>query len=390
MSQKSCVILVWLVSAIAILPAVFQWPVPEAATPTTLAFISKFRYVLALGICYLIYRAERKRVPQLQALILAYVVLMLTLVVNNVHYNYVDIGRPYFPTETNLQWQTSMQQYIMRLAPEVIPHSYRFLPNSIVRWMELTGIDFELARDIYRLIFGLLLFYALYKFARLYTNYVGGIFAMFLAAAVFPVSFEHYAGQLTDPLSHLSFLLAFIFLEIGAFPALLATLVIGSLAKETVLALAGYYVLFCRGEQNYRLKSAVLCIASVVSYFGIRMLVVKGQLNYTQISGVSLSHVQDNLNLPNGLTSFATVVCAFLPFLYWGWKRPARSPKVMALFLLPVLFISSLFFSWLQEARNFMPLVFVLSVIAAQYLIETIEAKPLSRNFGPKAAAKGR
>jgi hypothetical protein len=100
--------------------------------------------------------------------------------------------------------------------------------------MELGGVSFDVARDVYRYVFGVLLFYAVYRYARLYTNYLGGILAMLLAGVVYPVSFEHYAGQLTDPLSHLSFLLAFIFLHTGAFAAFLTTLLIGALAKSLV------------------------------------------------------------------------------------------------------------------------------------------------------------
>jgi hypothetical protein len=49
----------------------------------------------------------------------------------------------------------------------------------------------------------------------------------------------------------------------------------------------------------------------------------------------------------------------------------------LALFLFPVLFLSGLFFSFLVEMRNFMPLVFVLAVIAARYLTEAgIAAAP--------------
>jgi hypothetical protein len=241
-----------------------------------------------------------------------------------------------------------------------------------VRWIELGGINFAAARDIYRLVFMLLLFYALYRYARLYTSYLGAILSMVLVAAVYPVSFEHYAGQLTDPLSHLSFLLAFIFLETGAFAAFLTTLLIGSMAKETVLALAGYYVLFCRGSRDFRLKAAVVCVATVIAYFGVRLPVQKGQMTYQQISGVSLDHVPSNWADtgvdPNGRTLFLVTAGAFLPFVLLGWKDTPRSLRSMTLFLLPILFTSSLFFSWLHEARNYMPVVFVLAVVAARYL----------------------
>ena len=370
-SRKWLLILVWPLTAIAVLPLVFQWHVPPPRNITPL-FIISLRYLLALGVCYWIYRVERKRLLRSQAMVVAYLVFALTTITNIVHHYFVDLNAifPRTSNMSNLQWQVLIQQIVMQLRPD--PYSYRFLPNCIVRWIELAGINFAAARDIYRLVFVLLLFYVMYRYARLYTNYIGGIVAMVMVAAVYPVSFEHYAGQLTDPLSHLSFLLAFISLETGAFAAFLTTLFIGSMAKETVLALAGYYVLFCRGNRNYGLKAAVLCVAVPLAYFGVRLPVQKGHMEYQQISGVSLDHVPsnwaDNGIDPNGQTLFGITAGAFLPFLLLGWKDTPRSLRSMALFLLPVLFTSSLFFSWLHEARNYMPVVFVLAVVAARYL----------------------
>ena len=186
----------------------------------------------------------------------------------------------------------------MNLSPEVLPHSYRFLPNSIVRWMQISGMSFETARDVYRLIAGLLLFYVLYRYARLFTDYTGAVIAMLLVAVIYPVSFEYSAGQLTDPLSHLSFLLALIFLETGEFGFLLTTLLIGSLAKETILAMAAYYVLFSRHDKQYMLKAAVLCVASVAAYIGVRLFVLGAlsQHGYREVSNVSPAHFWQNCN----------------------------------------------------------------------------------------------
>ena len=136
------------------------------------------------------------------------------------------------------------------LRPEVLPHSYRFLPNSLVRLFEQVTGDFSTARHTYRNLFGVLLFYALYRFSRLFLLHAGALFSLALWAMVSPVSYRYYLGQLTDPLSHLSFILAFIFIETEQFVYLLLTLTIGCLAKETVLVMAGYYALFGTGGRN--------------------------------------------------------------------------------------------------------------------------------------------
>jgi hypothetical protein len=199
---------------------------------------------------------------------------------------------------------------------------------------------------------------------------------MLFVAAIYPVSFEHYAGQLTDPLSHMSFVLAFIFLETEEFALLLTTLLIGSLAKETVLAIAGYYLLFHWKERNYLLKAAVLCVAGVAVYFGVRVFVLHGTMHYNQASGVTLDHVWENWQNGEWQAPVLLTGCALLPFLALGWKETAVSLKRQTLFLLPVLFISGLFFSWLREGRNFMPLVFVLAVVAGGYISRQLTGTP--------------
>ncbi|HEY5177786.1 MAG TPA: hypothetical protein VII95_19715 [Terriglobales bacterium] len=359
-------ILVWALAIIAVLPAICRW----TATPKSDGkLIQYFGYVVAAAICGYIYRRESRRLSRSRGILLVFVVFLLTCIVNNIHSVNVDHGVPYLPRYvSNVLWQGLVNDLVIQLSPAALPHSYRFLPNSIVRWFQMGGLAYEPARDLYRLIFGILLFYAIYKYARLYTHYLGAIIAMLFVAVIYPVSFEYYAGQLTDPLSHLSFVLAFIFLETEEFALLLTTLVVGSLAKETVLAMSGYYVLFCWKEKNYLLKAITLCVASVGIYLGVRMLVLQGNLHYGQISGTPPNMVSLNWHDSRWPEGLLLTVGAFVPFLVLGWRDTPRSLKRLALFLFPVLFTSGLFFSFLVEMRNFMPLVFVLAVIAARYL----------------------
>ena len=359
--------LAWGLTALAVLPAVFHWGAPSPfAYPDRYLEIA-FAYLVASVLCYSIYRAESPRLTQSQAIILVFFILLLTSVINNLHSFNVDHATNYF-AEPNLAWQTDLQNSVIRLDPRSLPHSYRFLPNSIVRWLELGHIDYDSARDFYRLIFGLLLFYVIYKYARLYCNYAGAIIAMLLVTAIYPISFEYYAGQLADPLSHLSFVLAFIFLETGEFALLLTTLVIGSLAKETVLAMAVYYLLFCRKERNYPLKAAGLCFAIVAIYFGVRLFVLHGTMSYAQASGVPLEHIWENWQRYDWPVPSLLTAGALLPLLVLGWKQTALSLKRQIIFLFPVLVITNLVFSWLSETRNYMPLVFVMAVAAGGYL----------------------
>ena len=361
----------WGLTAVALLPAVLHWAAPVPDNGSRRELLIGLAYLAVLVVCYWIYRVELRRLTRSRAFLLVFVVFLLTSITNNLHGYIVDRGTNIFPGKTNQVWQVQLHNSVIQLDPGSLPHSYRFLPNSIVRWMEIAGIDFESARDFYRMICSLLLFYAVYKYARLFSNYTGAMIAMLLVAAIYPIGFEHYAGQLTDPLSHLSFVLAFIFLETEEFGLLLSTLLIGSLAKETVLALAGYYVLFGRKERNYVWKAVVLCGASAAVYLGVRLWVLRGAMHYEQASGTSPDHFFNNWQYGQWHGAFLLTGGALLPFLVVGWKETAVSLKRLALFLLPVLFVSSLLFSYLREARNYMPLVFVLAVSAGGYLSRT-------------------
>jgi hypothetical protein len=338
-------------------------------------------YLAAVSICYSIFRIESRRLSRRQAICLALLVFSLTSVVNHIHSVTVDQGHNKFfsPELLNTDWQIEIQNFVIGLSPKAIPHSYRFLPNGIVRWMELCGTGYEPARDAYRLICVLLLFYAISRYAGLYTAYAGRMITLLLVAVAYPISFENYNGQLADPLSHLSFVLAFLFLANEEFWPLLTVLLIGSLAKETVLVMTLYYVLFHRKEKNYIGKAALLCAGTVIAYFGVRLAILKGTMNYVQVSATPLGHIRVNAGFLPWIPAFLLTVGVFLPFLAIGWDRTPAVLKRLALFLLPSLFLSSLVFGWLYETRNFMPLVSVLAVIAARTLSDGPALEGLSR-----------
>ena len=366
MSSKNLLIIIWVLAAIALLPLIFQWPVPPPLTGFAQQFVVGLRFPLAFAICYWIYRIERKTLERHQAATVAYFAFLLTAVINNLHGVMVDRGVNFFPNLTNADLQYTLHHAVMILSPTVIPHAYRFLPNCIVRWMELAGINFFAARDIYRMVFGILIFYATYRFARLYINYFGALVSMVLVAAVYPVSFEFYAGQLTDPMSHLSFLLAFIFLSTGAFAPLLTTLLLGTLAKESVIAMAGYYVLFRRKDRNYWWKSAALCLGSLAVCLGIRLAILHVDVKFTNISGLPPNFVLVNLRDSRWPTVTGMTLGAYLPFLLFGWRKIPRELRLLAAFVAAALFLSNLFLSWMHEIRNLMPGVFVLAVVAVR------------------------
>lgn len=306
--------------------------------------------------------------------------LIFTLLTTYLHRWLVDSGT--YAGWLNLDWQLFVQKAVMKLDPAVLPHSYRFLPNSYVRLLESITGSYEIARDSYRNLFDFLLFFAIYRFARLYLAHGGGLLTLVLFAAVFPVSFQHYAGQLTDPMSHLSFVLAFIFIETGQFVYLLLTVLIGALAKETVLAMAGYYGLLHWRNRRYWPKAAALLGIAFTFYFGVRIAVLHGTPNYSQISGVSLGHVTENLRQRAWHLPLLFTVGTYLPFVVLAFRTTSAQLQILAGYLAVVLFVSSALFSWLIEVRNFMPLVVVLALITAQYLCQQTSRADCDRVSG--------
>ena len=369
LSKRKWLILgaVWAVTAVIVWPVIFHWTAADPSRRAT-EVAAALAAVAAAVLCWLIYRTELKRSDRSKSIGVVVLVLVVTVTAFYIHKTLIDYGS-HFHDLTNAAWQESLQNQVVRLSPTVLPHSYRFLPNAVVFWMQILRVQFTTASDIYRILAGILLFYAIYRYARLYTSHLGGLIAVVLSGLIYPVSFVGYAGQLTDPLSHLSFVLAFIFLETDDFLFFLTALLIGSLAKETVLGMLGFYVLFKRKDEHYLLKSAVVCASCLGAYFGVRMLVLHGNMQYQEVSGVGHHHIFVNLGTPVWPYHFASTVGAYIPFLILGWKDTPASLKKMVFYLLPLLFISSAFFSWLNEARNFMPLVFVLAVITGRYLI---------------------
>jgi hypothetical protein len=354
--------LVLIALAIALIPVLLHLP-PPAARGAGITFVY-LPALLAAAACYQFDRTFSKK-EKAEAL---FICLAFAFLSNYLHLWLVDLG-PGLPAST-LDWQINLHKSVIDLRPEVLPHSYRFLPNSLVRLFEQVTGDFSVARDSYRNLFGVLLFYALYRFARLFLLHGGALFSLALWTVVSPVSFRYYLGQLTDPMSHLSFILAFIFIETEQFVYLVLTLMIGCLAKETVLAMIGYYALFRWREKSHLLKLTILIIASLAVYLAARAWVLHGVPDYAQISGVALDHLTRNwADYSWWVLAFLYTVGIFVPFVIAGWRKSPWKLRSLALYFFPVLLISSLFFSWLWETRNFMPLVAVLTVSTVYHLM---------------------
>lgn len=355
---------VLVLTALCFLAVLLRWPAKAVPAPAFIHYLLLYAVPVAAAVACYRFALQGSARERLQTILVAGV---LSMVANSLHYSMVDLGA--YSHVPNLAWQQDMQTRVLALDPSITGHSYRFLPNAFVRLLEMLTGDFSVSRDAYRNLFVLLQLVALYRFARLYTTHLGGIATLLLWWLAYPASIRLYAGQLTDPMSHLSILLALIFLERGLFGYFLLTVVIGSFAKESIFVLMGYYVLFKWSDRHYLWKVAALALTGVGLSAGVRLWVTKASLGYSTMSGVSPDHIARNWLHPAWPVQFFFTVGIFVPFVVLAWRSTPRTLTHLSLYLLPVLFASSLMFSWLHESRNYMPLVAVLAVITANYLV---------------------
>jgi hypothetical protein len=368
--------LVLFATLLSLLPLLLGLPAPVRARDPLLLYAALYGpAIAAVCLCYFLDRkADRKQ--RLDTLLLC---VVFALLINFLHLWLVDNAS--YVTGPNLALQKQLHESVVALSPEALPHSYRFLPNSFIRLLELVTGDFATARDSYRNLFGVLLLYALYRFARLFLRHGGALFCLAIWTAIAPVSFRYYAGQPTDPLSHLSFILSFIFLETEQFVYLLLTVLLGMLAKETIAAMSGYYLFLSWRDNRSRLRAAILLASVILVVAGVRVLVLHGAAGYREVSGVDPGHLSTNWNnYLQWARPLLFTVGIFVPFVLLGWRFIPWRLRSLALFLGPVLFLSSLFFSWLREARNFMPLAAVLIVMTVYYLLPQERAPAHSRS----------
>jgi hypothetical protein len=326
--------------------------------------------ILTIFICYSI----KIGVSFNQKMGLFVLLIGLAFLLKDLHYTTVDITDNIFKTISNHQWQVEVHDKILKLSPDVIPHSYRFLPNSITRIFEALTGDFSYARALYRYTFMFLLLFSIYFYARLYCNHEKSLLVILLYSMVYPISIRYYAGQLTDPLSHFLFVCSFIFIQLDLFRFFSLTLLYGILTKETILIMPIYYVLLKINDKRSVVKGALLFIIGLLIVFFIRIMIGHHSttlLTYKNISGVDLSHIKENLfeNRSIWMSQVIYTIGILMPFYVLSWKTTRKELRKLVLFLLPMLFISNIMFSWLYEVRNLIPVFIPMAIIAADYLV---------------------
>ncbi|HLP07363.1 MAG TPA: hypothetical protein VK178_04295 [Opitutaceae bacterium] len=278
---------------------------------------------------------------------------------------------------SNTEWQYAMHCRILALDPAHIPHCYRFLPDCIVGWYQWLCGSFEIARSAYRLQCNALFFVFAYRLARSHMKALPAAGVVLLVAALYPIGILRYAGQFVDPLSHLSFAACFYFLAVGHEAGFGTSLVLGLFAKESVIVMA-----VCRcfygSDRRAAIRSALVHLAvGVAILVSIRLWVTCGSTAYASISKVSPEHFITNLRLWQFWAPFYLATIGFLlPGTILGWKRVSAAFRATTVVVGISLIISSLCFSWLQEARNLAPLVLAMAVFNLKYASHRLQLEP--------------
>ncbi len=299
--------------------------------------------------------------------------LGLTLLCEVVHYWVTDLGHS-FPPEMvadNTVWQKNVHEAVLRLRTDHIPHSYRFLPNALlaeVRW--LAGGDFEFGRLAFRLIANAVLFAMFYRLGRIYLQTgLAAVAVVVTMALIYPISVLRYAGQPTDPISHLSFVLCFYCLARRHEPGFGPSLVVGVFAKESVAVMALCRAFYGPTRLRAWVAAALYGAAALIAIIAIRLVVNSGTFAYERVSGVGSEHVLNNLRMyREWIPMFLVTFGLLAPGAILGWKYMDRPFRATTIVITLSVILSSLVFSWLVEVRNNVPAFLPLAIATMKYL----------------------
>ena len=273
-----------------------------------------------------------------------------------------------------MQWQRKLYVGLFNHTFEA-PHNYRPLPYGFARLVERLTHSWLFAILSYRWFFTFWFLWASYRLARTFLDPMRALWSLAPLVLFYPLSILYYWGQLTDPLSHTLFVLAFIYLLEDRLLALAAALTLGVLAKETAVIVAPAY-LACYWRRGWRtwFVTAGLGSACLAAFLAARVPLGWG-LGYGNFNGTTGLMIGTNLGFGEPIANLTVplwmnylhpllFIGAFVPVLIERW--PSIDPRLRAtcLTVTPLLLLSNVCFGWLYESRNYMPLVPLLATMA--------------------------
>jgi hypothetical protein len=352
--------------------------------PPIAALLTKGSVLLALALVVTL-RAWGDRSAERRSGLLNALFVLLAVVLTAYHWYAVDCGYEevkeggklvrYY----NVNWQRALYAVLNHRVEshgEVwIPQVFRPLPYGFTRSLELWTGDWAFACLAYRTFFTYWFIWGFYRFVRLIHPPKRALVGLAIYAALYPLSMKYYMGQLTDPMSHAFFVLALLFLMADRWLLLAAAIGLGVLAKETAVVLVpAYLACWWQGSRLVLLKTTALGVAALAAFFAARL---PFELSATSraINGSEIMVLQ-NLGLGKADFGAAPVyqnylhpvlfIGLFLPLVVRNWRRTDHRLRMLVLTLTPLIFLTSLAFSWLHESRNYMPLLPLLVTMAAE------------------------
>jgi hypothetical protein len=293
------------------------------------------------------------------------------------HHRIVDLGQ-YDPAfANNLAWQLNLQKAVLQLdAGGATPHSYRFLPNCIVAFLQWLSGSFEVARITYRLLANGLFFAMVYRYARIYVAPVYSIACILVIAFCYPVTILRYAGQFTDPASYLSFAACLYCLAAGREAGVQCTLFVGVLAKESIVAAALCRAFYGKNRLKSTFITGIYFLAAIAIVLGIRRYVNGAPIpfKFRSISGTGSDQLLNNLlEWHEWWAMYAVTLGALIPGAIAGWKLMDKSFRATCVVIAAATLGSNIAISLFWEERNIVPLFIPLAVVNMKYVAMRLE-----------------
>lgn len=339
--------------------------------------------LLGMGLAIFVrIRADRRRESHAALLNLGFVLIAAAATawhwyVVDTRYQIVDGERDYFQAK----WQSDLyyallngEQKDLGAGQYTVPHLYRPLPYGFTRTLEWLSGNWWFACLSYRWFFTFWFMCAYYQFARHFRSPGKSLLAVAAYPILYPSSVQYYGGQLTDPMSHALFVLALCYLVEDRWLLLALTVALGVLAKETALIIVlAYFVCHVERPLHSLVRTLGPALAGMAAYLAARVP-YGWRLRSGSINGTP-ANLRWNLGI-GPLPAFPESIIhqfyiqpimfigIFLPFIAWRWRQAEWPLKALFLTLVPLLFASQLFYGWLYESRNYVPLLPVLTTLA--------------------------
>jgi hypothetical protein len=337
---------------------------PYPSTPATVFAEAVVLFLMALTLAVRV-RLDQWSEPRAARNMALFAILAATMTLMH----WIEVDSQAVPRE----WQQRI--YLQQFNGDYeVPHNYRPLPQGFVCLLERWTHNWDLACISYRWFFTTWFLWASYALARRYLDPNRALLTLVPLVLLYPLSVLRYWGQLTDPLSHTLFVLAFLYLLEDRLTALAAALALGIVAKETIVIVVLAY-LACTWRRGWRAWLITAVLAGVcLEAFGVTRRLLNWQPGEGDMNGVGLM-IGTNFGFGEPVADIPLplwenylhpllFIGIFLPTIAWRWR--VVDPRLRTLFLvvMPLLLLSNVCYGWLYESRNYMPLVPLLATLS--------------------------